>query len=177
MIEDKTWGKVDPRNAKIMALSTKLAALEKSCSTDAKPDALVNATNGTGGGGGSTGGNSKIDDWRKKFDGDFKEVDGTPFWWCKHHKTKEYNGLYVSSHSPETHDAWAKARKEGKRGYFHPKTTPSANTTTGSSDYAKSDANRKSTLGLSNRLKQVLMTNVCLSSDNVDKLFKEAEEN
>ena len=174
MIEDKTWGKVDPRDAKIMALSTKLAALEKSRLTHVKTDASANATNG---GGGGAGGSNKIDNWRKKYDGDFKEVDGTPYWWCKHHKTKDYAGLYVSSHSLETHEAWAKACKEGKRGYFRPKTTPSTNAASGSSNAEKSDVAKKATLGLSDRLKHVLMTNVCLSSDDVDKLFKEAEEN
>ncbi len=54
MIEDKTWGKVDPRDAKIMALTTKIALLKKSCGAPVKPDAAAHGTNANGGGGGSS---------------------------------------------------------------------------------------------------------------------------
>ncbi len=75
-----------------------------------KPDAAAHSTNMTGSGGTSAPpGNTRIDRWRKKFDDDTKEVGGITYWWFKHHKTKDYEGLYVSSHLPDQHDAWLKA--------------------------------------------------------------------
>ncbi len=44
MVEDKTWGKVDLRDAKILALTTKLEKLEQEGTT--KPNAAANATDG-----------------------------------------------------------------------------------------------------------------------------------
>ncbi len=87
MIEDKSWGKVDPRDAKILALTTKLEKLEKD---GVKPSA--NATNGGNpGGGGPKPKMQPLEEWRKKLDGAFKIVEGRTYYWCKHHKSKDYN--------------------------------------------------------------------------------------
>ena len=48
MVEDKTWGRVDPRNAKIMALTTKIKLLEKT--TSGQSTVAANVTNGKTGG-------------------------------------------------------------------------------------------------------------------------------
>ncbi len=109
MVEDKTWGKVDPRDAKILALTTKLEKIEKEGAT--KPNAAAIATDGNAPGGREKKYNP-LEEWRKKFDGDTKKVDGCTYWWCKHHKTKDYNGLCVSSHSPVNHNAWSKDKKD-----------------------------------------------------------------
>ncbi len=61
MIEDKTWGKVDPRDAKIIELTTKLKQLEYSCSAPIKPDAHA-GTKINGWGGSTASGSSKIED-------------------------------------------------------------------------------------------------------------------
>ncbi len=173
MVEDKSWGKVDPRDAKIMALITKLDQMEKARPNQPRSDAAANATNG-----GKTDSRfSTIEDWRKKFDGDVKTVEGKTFYWCKHHKSEEYgyNGLYVSSHSPENHDAWSKDKKNAKDGRFKPKNNPPAANSTDAKK--EKDSAPKATLGLNDKLKQVLMTNVSLSADDVDKLFQQAQEN
>ncbi len=54
---------------------------------------------------------------------------------------------------------------------------PKASNASGDSNAKKEDASKKSTLGLNNHLKQVLMTNACLSANDIDRLFKEAKEN
>ncbi len=72
MVEDKTWGKVDQHDAKIVALTTELKRLEKD--GVAKLNALANATST------KTPGGEKmlhsLEEWQKKFDGDTKEVNG-----------------------------------------------------------------------------------------------------
>ena len=71
------------------------------------------------------------------------------------------------------HDAWSKDKKNSKDGCYRNKA--SSTTTT---DATKSMASApKNTLGLTDRLKQVLMTNVCLSAEDVEKLFNEAQAN
>ncbi len=45
---DKTWGKVNPHHAKIMALTTKLEQLEKICIIDTKPNHNINTLDSGG---------------------------------------------------------------------------------------------------------------------------------
>ncbi len=108
MVEDKSWGHVDPSDAKILALTTNLKTLEKDGGP--KPNAAAYSTDRSN----PVGSGKKfnpLEEWRKKFDGDIKEVNGHTSWWCKHHKTKGYDGLYVSLHSPVNHKAWSKDKR------------------------------------------------------------------
>lgn len=133
MVEDKTWRKVDPHDTKILALMTKIKKLEKDCAT--KPNAVANATDGK-----APGGEKKfnpLEEWRKKFNGDTKEVNSCTYWWCKNHKTKNYNGLYVSSHSPVNQDALSKDKK-GLTGKYHSNTPVNADDSASKSDPPKS---------------------------------------
>ncbi len=98
MIEDKTWRKVDPCDARIMALTTKLEQLEMTRPAAIKPAAGRNEVH--------------IADWRKKFDCEKKDMEEKTWHLCKQHKTKDdYDGLYVSLHTPKTHDKWEKNKK------------------------------------------------------------------
>ncbi len=166
MVADKTWGKVDPRNAKIMALTTALEEIKKNNSS--KSTDAANATDG----GGKVNKFATLEEWRMKFDGDIKVVSGRTFYWCKHHKGKHYDGLYVSSHSPEHHDAWVKDKHASRNGRYLPKDAVRA-----PSKPDDKDAANKSTLGLTDKLKQVLMTNACMSKEDVDKMYQLAQEN
>ena len=175
MVEDKTWGKVDPCDVKIMALTTKIELLEKT--TSGQSTSAANVINGKTGGP-SDSKFSVLEERHKKFDKDTKVDNGRTFWWCKHHKGRngEYNGLYVSSHSPDMHEAWSKDKKNAKDGMY--RNAVAANASASSNGDTSSNASApKATLGLNDKLKQVLMTNVCLSAEDVDKRFKEAQEN
>ncbi len=162
MVEDKSWGKVDPKDAVIMALTTKLSALEKKVTappgnaTPSNPSA--HATSGV-----------IIDAWRKKFDGNMKEVNGRKWWWCPKHKREgEYDGLYVTHH-PNKHDenvAFWKKEKEARR---------SAKQSTESAANKKPTSTPTSSLTLNTKLKQVLITSACLSESDVDKILNEAQ--
>ena len=92
---------MDPRDAQIMALSTKLEALSKVPKRDAT------ALSTTGGSKGGKGGDfvSGLPKWRTVKDRAKKTIDVTQYWWCPHHKHKDglWDGLYVR-HPPEKHD-------------------------------------------------------------------------
>ncbi len=167
MVADKTWGKVDPRDAKIMALTTALKELKKA--GPSKPKDAANATDA----GGKGNKFAALDEWRMKFDGDVKVVSGRTFYWCKHHKGKHYDGLYVSSHSTEHHDAWVKDKCASRDGRYLPKNAVRAP----SKPNDKDAVTKKSTLGLTDKLKQVLMTNACMSKEDVNKMYQLAQEN
>ncbi len=162
MVEDKSWGKVDPKDAVIMALTTKITALEKKVAapTNPLPKNTALATSGPA---------SNIDAWRKKFDGASKEVNGRKWYWCPKHKLEGvYDSLYLTHH-PDKHDenvAFWKKNKEAARQAKEP--APGAE--------KKDKQSNPSSLGLNPRLKQVLMTSGCLSEADVDRLFKEAAQ-
>ncbi len=128
MIKDKTWGKVDPHDAKILALTTKLEKLEKEGAT--KPNAAMNEADSK-----TQGGEKRfnpLEEWREKFGGDTEEVNGCTYWWCKNHKTKEYDSIYLSSHSPVNHNVWSKDKKDctGKYHLTTPVTADASKLTT-----------------------------------------------
>ncbi len=100
-------------------------------------------------------------------------VSGCTLYWCKHHKGKHYNNLYVSSHSPNHHNAWVKDKHASRDGLYLPKYAIFAPAKPKDKDAAA----KKSSLGLTNKLKQVLMTNACMSEEDVDKMYQLAQEN
>ena len=155
------WNKVDPRDAQILVLTTKLEQLEqKSPQRQPKqPAALATYDNVTGPG---CIDGTKVKEWRITHDGPSKTVDGKEWFWCPHHVNKgKWDGLYVA-HRPEQH----KGQKNGtpkkdslkmKDGLLKPATPVPA-----------------TQLQLQSRLKEVMCTNLCMSGDDVDKLFDAA---
>ena len=110
MVASDKYFKVDPKDAKILALTTKVTALEHSVSTNS-----ANATN-NGRSGGRYGGGNKgnqgdkvagVEKWRTVNKGTTSQHEGKTVWWCPYHKHKDelFYGLYVW-HKPEDHDAW-----------------------------------------------------------------------
>ena len=158
MSEKQEWAKVDPRDAQIMALHTKLEALSK-----APKHALATTT---GGGKGGKEGDliSGLPKWRTVKDGEKKTIDGTQYWWCPHHKHKDglWDGLYVR-HPEEKHaeimDRFAKKKQ---------KTEDSG---------VKKEPGALSTLELQENMKRVLVTNLMMSEEDVGKLLEQASEN
>ncbi len=113
MIEDKPWSKVDPHNAKIMALTTKLKLIEKAKCSGGTALATDGANPVTGHAQFTT-----IEEWRKKKEGDTKEMHGRTWYWCPNHKGKDYNSMYISLHKPSCHDDWSKDRGAACDGCF-----------------------------------------------------------
>ena len=90
------WEKVDPKDAKIMALATEIRQLK---------DQPIKK--------GSAG--NQIDPRRITKKGASITIDGQTLWWCDKHKhpKKFPNGLYMP-HKPEDHDEWVKQKQTRK---------------------------------------------------------------
>ena len=143
------WNKVDPRDAKIMALTTALKDQSETTSdkatTDKKPDGRMT--------------DDEFFTWRKTFKGKTAMCKGKEWTWCPHHKKEgHYNGLYYNNHTPETHDAWKAGGRRGKGN-----TTPAA------------PAKTKAKLGISEALKTALCNNFCVSEEDLNKIIDSME--
>ena len=147
------WNKVDPKDARIMALTTALdnASLKKSAHT----------TSTTG------GNNAKMTEdefftWRKTNQGPTAERQGKTWTWCPHHKKEGvFDGLYYCTHTPDTHDEWkAKAKRGGTSG-----------TTKAPAKKSESQAELK----ISQALKNALCTNLCVSEEDLAKIIKDSK--
>ena len=162
MSDDGTWTKVDPRDAQIMALSTMVENMKKEQKGGNPPQ----GNNGNGGGTALTTSAQEafknkttndqyldgVDRWRIKKGEESKEVKGRTYYWCPHHvKDGKWNGMYVT-HKPEDH--------RGKK--------------LGSDTAAATQAKPASNLELQSKLKEVMCTNLCMSADDVEKLFAQA---
>ena len=174
MEEKGLWDQVDPRDAQIMALVTEVQELKTAHNKAFATDGPSNRS------GGNDDRNAfrdrRTDDtyisglprWRtKKTKGETTVVDGKTYWWCPHHVHPDghWNGLYVQ-HPPERH-RFKQPRKNGDKDEKD-KGAPAANATT-------ADSSLK--LDLQSKLKEVLCTNLCLSDEDVDKLFEQASGN
>ena len=122
------YTRVDPKDAKILALTTRLESLKKSTAPNS-----AHATTGGGGGTTTKGGGDKITDnnptgkmsgnvatWRTINVGPTSMApDGTTVHWCPHHVHPHglFNGTY-GWYEPKEHDAWKVgllARRGGKK--------------------------------------------------------------
>ena len=162
-VHHKTWNKPDPKDAKLIALTTQLEKLLKSSgnqtalTTDAKTSAKQPFKP-----------RNIINEWRKKKGVAKVTKDGQMWYWCSKHKVDgEYDGLYVTR-SPEDHDKVMARRKENyqKRRGKKDKIGGSTNQNSGGN---------KQRLGLSNSLKACLLTHSTLTSAQAEALIKEAE--
>ena len=160
------WSKVDPKDAKILALTTRLESLENAGKPSATPTSAVHATTGTASQDGKVGG---VAAWRTAKKGETMERDGVKWHWCPHHKHPKgsFDGLYCT-HTPANHVAW-KAERDAKynknrNGGTAPSAAPAAPAA------PAGDANK---LAIGQRLKQVLCTKLMLSDADADAYCNE----
>ena len=166
MDSQKLWNKVDPRDAQIMALTTKLKAFEDE---RRKPAPAVHATNrkdskqkpadsdlveGT-----------QVEVWRTIKVGENKTDEKGKIWtWCPHHKfAGKWDGQDVR-HEPV--DCPKKKTRQNKN---------SNSGGGGNGGTAPAADNKSASLDLQTKLKNVMCTNLCMSSEDIDKLFEQAE--
>ena len=165
-MDDKSeWTSVDPRDSQILALATQLNEIR---ATQQKQSTAL-ATAAAGNANGSNGAyqddkfypKTTVEKWRGIRDGPTKKgPNGKMYYWCKHHIHPDgvWDGLYVQHLEKD-------CRKIGGSG-----ATPGAKP-------AAAAAAPKNALQLQQNLKNVLCTNLCMSSEDVDKLFEKAAEN
>ena len=155
---------MDPRDAELLALKTKVVLLEKKRS---EPPVVL-TTNGKKKKGekkGESPNDSQLDwskiegtpvhKWRTIKQGDTLEAGGRTNYWCKHHVLPgKWDSMYTW-HKPEDCKKKEKSAEEDK-------------------DTTKGDSGAGN-LQLNSNIKSVLMSNLCLSAEDVDKLLSEAE--
>ena len=161
------WAKVDPKDAKIMALSTRFDKLEEQKNEAKKPPT------GDSGGNAAPGneivpGTRNLKAWRTKFVGKKITRDGQEQNWCPHHVDSggKWNGLYYNNHDEHTHTEWKAKNKEKFRsrsdGAKSEGTNPGGKTPTAGS------------MQISDALKNALCTNFCVSEDDLNKIVDSA---
>ena len=161
----KLWDVKDPKDAKILALTTKINELVEQQS---KVLALATAKHDTF----STSGDKKnanrtlsIAEWRKVKGAPMVQRDDKTWWWCpKHVLTGHYDGLYVT-HKPEDHDEWQQ-RKDARN---------KARNNGGVAADTKPVSEEKK-LALTDSLKAALLTRCDLTGAQVDALLNEARQ-
>ena len=145
--------KMDPPDAKIIALTTEVSTLKTQIQSMQK---------GNGSGGGATK-SFVIEEWRKtKTLGDSVERDGKQWHWCTKHTNG--NGLYVT-HKESDHAEWEENKKNNRRGKTD--RTPPANT-------SSNQCGGTSNLQISDRMKTALATK-SFTSTQADEFVKQLQ--
>jgi len=168
------WGQVDPKDAKILALTTRLECLEKAGNSKTNPAGAAHTTAGTASQDGKIGGSQDgkiggVAAWRvTKNKGDTQVRDGVTWYWCPHHKHPKgcFDGLYCT-HTPANHVAW-KAERDAK--YNKARNGENAPPASAASAAPAGAANK---LAIGQRLKEVLCTKLMLSDADADAYCNE----
>ena len=153
MVSNNTWNCVDPRDSKILALTTQTS----------KPTRMVQH--------GALGKNFQR--WRILKKGDILEVDGEDWLWCELHEGTcdgaPFKGMYVK-HQPKNHDKAVEAfeRREKKRRNKKDKDSKGKET--------EKISNAKK-LQLSKEMKAALLTVGSFTEEQAEAIMKEAEAN
>ena len=156
------WSEKDPKDAKIMALTTRLEALIEdkmaAFTTDHKSSTYQRNQNN----------NQKdrlqaIAEWRMTKGAEMVERDGKTWYWCPHHVVPgKYDGLYVT-HKAVDHDKWKKKRDAWRA-------RKPDNKNKDAEERPSSENNKK--LVLSNNLKAALLTRCDLTDAQADVLLR-----
>ena len=166
MVASDKYSKLDPKDAKIFDLTKRFTAHKRSIS-----EHLANVTFSGGSGGGYRGnqvdkiaGVEKLCTVNK---GATVQNEGKTGWWWPSHKHKDgiFDGLYVW-HKPEDHDALFEKFKS----HIYNKDKTTAATTAAPPEESKQVSLYK--LTVSQRLKEVLCSNLMLSESYADKYCK-----
>ena len=156
------WNEVNPHEAKLLALATKVDQLEKqnaalattNASNSAPPQNNVrsNVDRTLAGG---------VERWRTVKKGPSIQVDGKTFFWCPHHKHPKgfFDGLYCI-HRPENHAEWKAKYKKNRP----------TDTNADDKDAPADDGKKK--LSINQRLREVLCSKLMLSDEDADNICK-----
>jgi len=165
-VSQNRWDNKDPKDAKIMALTTEVQQLR----AETKQFSAMVTNNSSGKPKGSASSDTSKDflsikSWRMVKTNDSVERDGKTWYWCPHHKVEgSYDGLYVT-HKAEEHDEWKNNRSQFRKKKFETKKD-------GDSDAASNNGSRK--LYMNDNLKAALLTHSDLSAIQIDELLEDA---
>ena len=144
------WTKVDPKDAKILALTTDVKKLKEQRDQKQQQDANQPTEE-------MVPGTKTLKLWRTKNVGPTVTKDGVTWNWCPHHKDPQgrFDGLYYSSHDKDSHAEWAEKNRNRSRstGPKRQAAAPSAGS-----------------LQISEALKNALCTNLCVPEEDLNKI-------
>jgi len=156
LVHQKIWNKADPKDAKLLALTTEVQDLKSQIKSSEYEGA-----SGTS----KCKGNFQLEAWRMKKDVAKKVVDGVQYWWCPHHKREGvFDGLYMPHDPNKGHEEWQRRKNERKA-----KKDKKTNTNSGTSSSATSGSSQS--LQLNDSMKRVLMTRFGCSENAASKVF------
>jgi hypothetical protein len=157
MTSDNQWKSNETKDAKIMALSTQLAALEKAFVSTKSSFTSKSDDDKTG-----VPGARNVQKWRAvKNKGEKCEVDGLTWWWCPKHKLEgSFDGLYVRHH-PNDHVDWQKRKDDRKKQQQ------------GLSEGGRNNVPQK--LSMSDKLKTALMTKYDFSETEIEDILQSSK--
>ena len=160
MVKQNIWIQSDSRDAKLIALTTKLEVLE----TQLKSNPSVHTTT-------INKNRFNIFPWRMKKVGPSITVDGKTWWWCPEHKFPgKYDGLYVN-HKPEQHADWKANKDKDSKARKERNSTPSDNNNSNSKDTTDTK------LTLSENMKAAMVTNFNCTSEEASQLWSSVVTN
>jgi len=164
-VSNNKWLTTDPKDAKIMALTTQMNELLAGRYTNNE----AYTSNSDNGMKMQPKRFISIDPWRMVRKGASIEKDGKTWHWCPHHTVEgKYDGLYVT-HKPEDHDEWQRKKDqnlEKKRALKgKPKTDPPA--------AAPTNGSKK--LVINDKLKAALLTHSDMTGAQVEELLAEVD--
>ena len=156
MKKPNLWISSDSKDAKIIALTTKVETLQKEFASSMYDD-----------GGKSThkidfhdagdGWKKNVPEWKRTFKKASIVHEGKTYWWCKHHVYKDrYDGLYMD-HKPEDHDEC----KANRKNEFN----------RGKDGDSSANGPDKKKLSLNKKMKLALMTKLKLSDSSGEELL------
>ena len=165
LVKTGEWGKVDPRDTKLLALQTQFEKYKKANSnrnSDTKcPDATPTKKKSV-----------TINPLRKIKKGDSMIIDGKQHWWCPHHKWEgEFDGLYMT-HKPEDHHIWQK-QKDERIAKFKKKKEEKKKSNGGGNTQ---NNNNKKSFTMSDKLKTALCTQGQLTPEQLDNIVESARD-
>ena len=168
MDSTNTWSQVDSRDARLLALTTRINELENNQKQpfSGDKDSGRNKANNDA---------FKIEDWRFVKDGETVTRDGKNWWWCEQHNNGK--GMYVR-HPPNEHADWAARKKAGEK-YVPPdyRSNYKSGQDQSSQSKPKDEIPEPKKLVLTENLKSVLSTTMMLSDQDVDHVCNQVFKN
>ena len=169
-VSSNRWDSKDPKDAKIMALTTQVEQLvEAQKQYLAMVSAKKTRMNAAAKPGSTNPGDFlSIKAWRMKKTEDSVQKEGRTWYWCPHHKVEgSYDDLYVA-HKPEEHDEWKNNRGQfQKKKYLEKKQDKSED-----KDENKNASSKK--LINNDNSKAALLTHSDLSGLQIDEILEDA---
>ena len=170
MDESDEWNKVNPTDAKLLALTTQVEQLQKenvALAAAAKSPPSDGSSGRTTAGGGGKNLKGGVEEWRTIKKGDSIVRNGKTFYWCPYHKHPDgySNGLYCV-HKPENHIQWQNNKTRNRN---------RSNQNTNGQDSANSNNDQSKKLVPNSRMKEVLCSRLMLSDEDADAICKEMQ--